>query len=51
MVEMYIGDKESIAYPGGRRKNALRPQRRRNRPGELFRIAAPARVNHQAFHL
>jgi hypothetical protein len=22
MVEMYIGDKESIAYPGGRRKNA-----------------------------
>ena len=22
MVEMYIVDKESIAYPGGRRKNA-----------------------------
>lgn len=22
MVEMYIGDKKSIAYPGGRRKNA-----------------------------
>lgn len=22
MVEMYIGDKESIAYPSGRRKNA-----------------------------
>ena len=22
MVEMYISDKESIAYPGGRRKNA-----------------------------
>ena len=22
MAEMYIGDKGSIAYPGGRRKNA-----------------------------